>query len=471
MLQRLFPKFHSLVPASAVNALRWRNLAVGIFILMFVGFIYGWSVLAVPLQADFGWTTAQTALVFTVSTACYCIGGIIGSQVSRRVSPQLTLVLSGLLLCAGYMVSSLVTAERLPMLYVTYGILVGGSAGAVLNAVMGTVNGWFPDKVGTSSGFLTLGVGLGNLSLSVVMGALIELLGWRPSFWVIGLATAAVFISGSFFVRLPSPAQPLPGQPEVGTGANPVASRIASGDDATATEGSGSDAAHTDFDSVAADAGGSDPVPGTESGSAQASGTSLNGREYTTRQMLRQPAFYLTYAWTISLAAVYLGIMGNAKQIALEAGAVMTLATTMVGLISLFDAAGRLSSGVFFDRFGYRLSLVGTALLFISSAGVLFAAFSFRVLWPVFLGFALLGVSFGAISSVLAAVTNRFYGQQNYGSNLGLAYSDFVPASLIGPPLTGFIATNAGSFHLAFAALLAICSFGLLISFLIRPPR
>jgi OFA family oxalate/formate antiporter-like MFS transporter len=398
---------------------RWLYLAIGAFSLLLMGFIYGWSILAVPLQEEFSWTSAQISLVWTTSMALFCFGGLIGSQITRRFSPRVTILLAAVLLASGYGVSSFVAADGLGVLTIAYGAFVGGSTGMAHNATLSSVNRWFPDKVGTSSGLLTLGFGLGSLAIGTIAGLGIDALGWRWSFRALGAATALVMLLASLFVRIPPRGQQLPSVP----------------------------------DTWSASFGG------------------IENRDYTTRQMLHQKAFYLTFFWAVMTAAIYLSVMGNAKQIALEVGAAMPLATFMVGFISLFDGVGRLSSGLFFDRFGYRPSLVVISLVYLVAAVSLFMAIGTRLLPVVFLGYMLIGWGFGSISTVLAAVTNRFYGQKNYAGNLAVAYMDFVPASLIGPPLIGLIETSTGSYRYGFILLMAFSVLGIIAVLFIRPPR
>ena len=95
------------------------------------------------------------------------------------------------------------------------------------------------------------------------------------------------------------------------------------------------------------------------------------------------------------IAATYLSVMGSAKQIAMEVGALSQLATFMVGFISLFDGTGRLTSGLFFDRFGYRPSLIGISLVYLAASVLLFVALSLNLLPMVFLGYMLIGLGFG----------------------------------------------------------------------------
>ncbi|MDR0514720.1 MAG: MFS transporter [Coriobacteriaceae bacterium] len=430
---------------------RWRYLGIGACTNLFLGFIYGWSILAVPLQKELGWTSADTSLTFTLSTALFCVGGLVGAQITKKTSPRLTLLVSAVLIVSGYAYLSTVGAGDITAFHIVYGVCIGFSLGMSHITVLGTLNRWFPDRLGLSSGLLTLGFGLSSLVWGFVVSALIEAWTWRPGFVTVGAVTAAMLVMASFFVFLPpngwNPALFLEVHERKAIILKSRQQRaLAKGQQGVPTEGQ----------------------PGASEGQPGASETA---HDFTTSGMLRQPMFYLMFAVEVLLASVYLGIMGNAKLIALEAGAVMGLATLAVGCISLGDSCCRLASGIFFDRFGYRASFIGMALLFMGSTGVLFTAFSLDALPLVFCGILILGMGFGTLTTVLAATTNRFYGQKHYGTNLSVVYTDFLPASLIGPTLVGFFATTQGSYHMAFAILFVISAVALLLCLALRPPR
>jgi OFA family oxalate/formate antiporter-like MFS transporter len=433
---------------------RWVYLVLSALTLVFLGFLYGWSILAAPLQSSFGWTSSELAITFTISTSMFCVGGVVGAQLTKRTAPRFTMWVSALLICLGFWFSSQASQEGISLIYVAYGICVGGASGMAHNAILGCTNNWFPDRIGLSSGSLTLGFGIGSLVLGPIVGHVIETIGWQGAFIALGVATAIVVVAGAQVVRYPNPAQVLP--PAV---VKKPAEKIES-------DASGQLGSETKVDTFP-------PIPTVHSAkkAARLERTTVSGLNFTTRQMLRCPAFYLTFLFSVLAAAVYLGIMGNAKLIALELGAVTAIATVMVGMVSLGDGISRFVSGVSFDKFGYRKALIAVAILFIVSPLVLLAAYKFGQLWLVVAGFIILGLGFGSISTVLSAVTNRFYGPKNFGSNLSVAYLDFLPSSVMGPPLVGFIQTSTGSFQDSFVFLALFGVAALVAALFIYPPK
>ena len=158
-------------------------LAAGCIMFLFTGTIYAWSILSSPFPVEFGWTSAQLGLNFTIVMSCFCIGGLAGSFVTRRLSARVTVLIGAVMCFLGYFLCSRITAQSLWLLYISYGGLIGLGVGFSYNAVLGTVVGWFPDKKGFASGVLLMGFGCSTL----IMGNLADRLfnsamGWRTAY-------------------------------------------------------------------------------------------------------------------------------------------------------------------------------------------------------------------------------------------------------------------------------------------------
>ena len=103
---------------------RWLYAGVGTIIMLFAGLIYAWSVLASPISAFFtDWTQSQISLTFTICMSFFCIGGLCGGLLAKKVNVKMNMILSGIFLCAGFLISS--RTDSLAMLYIGYGILAG----------------------------------------------------------------------------------------------------------------------------------------------------------------------------------------------------------------------------------------------------------------------------------------------------------------------------------------------------------
>ena len=171
------------------SALRWAYLAMGVFAMLFAGVLYAWSILKAPLASEFGWGASGLALNFTLAMSFFCIGGLLGAQISKRKGHRMALILAGILSAAGFLLTAALGGNSVWMLYITYGILAGMGIGIAYNVVIATVSAWFPDKKGLCSGCLMMGFGASALVLGNLADALFKSsLGWRLTYVILGAA-------------------------------------------------------------------------------------------------------------------------------------------------------------------------------------------------------------------------------------------------------------------------------------------
>ena len=192
-------------------SVRWLYLAVGTFTMLFAGILYAWSILKTPLAAEFGWNTSELALNFTLTMCFFCLGGFFGSQISRKIGAPLTIIIAGVLAGAGFILTGLLTGS-VYLLYATYAILAGLGIGVAYNVIISTVNAWFPDKRGLSSGCLLMGFGASSLLFGTVLDKLFtaEGFGWRKTYVLFGIAVAACLLIAGLIIRRPGTEVQLP---------------------------------------------------------------------------------------------------------------------------------------------------------------------------------------------------------------------------------------------------------------------
>ena len=169
---------------------RWIYAVTGTVILLFAGLVYAWSVIASPLIAYFTeWNKAQISLTFTICMSFFCLGGLIGGILSKKISIRTNLWISGILFLAGFFLAS--KTNNLTMLYVGYGVLCGFASGFVYNGIMSCVTRWYSDKPGLISGILLMGFGIGSFIIGKVYQAVtpagVGMEVWRNSFFVFGV--------------------------------------------------------------------------------------------------------------------------------------------------------------------------------------------------------------------------------------------------------------------------------------------
>ena len=403
---------------SQTTSVRWFYLVTGIIAMLFAGILYAWSILKAPFAAEFGWSASDLALNFTLAMSCFCIGGLLGAQISKRAGHKAAIITAGILSALGFCLTALLSGSSVLLLYVTYGMLAGLGIGIAYNVVISTVSPWFPDKKGLCSGCLMMGFGasalvLGNLANKLFNSAL----GWRATYLILGIAIGIVLLTTALLLKKPDADVVLP-QPKA----------------------------------------------------AKASGAeNFEARDYTPGQVLRRSSFWMAFLFLTFLAATGSSVISFAKDLALSVDAPETLAVTLVGILSVCNGLGRILTGAVFDAIGRRRTMLCANLLTICAAGITLLAVTVGSLPLCILGLCLSGMSYGANPTITAAFMSTFYGMKHYSTNMALMTFTAMTASLIATVSNTLLETS-GSYTAPFLMLLALSLVALGLNLCIRKP-
>ena len=361
-------------------SVRWLYLAVGTLTMLFAGILYAWSILKTPLAAEFGWDTSALALNFTLTMCFFCLGGFFGSQISRKIGAPLSIVIAGVLAGAGFILTGLLTGS-VYLLYVTYAVLAGLGIGVAYNVIISTVNAWFPDKRGLSSGCLLMGFGASSLLFGTVLDKLFttEGFGWRKTYVLFGIAVTLCLLIAGLIIRRPGADLQLPAPKK----------------------------------------------------SAAVRQEQFEVKDFTTVQMVRRLSFWMAFVCLSCLAAVGNTVISFARDLALSVEASASLATTLVGVLAVCNGLGRIITGAVFDQFGRRVTMIGANLITILSAGLTLLAVSVHSLPLCIVGLCLTGMSYGATPTVCSAFVSAFYGQKHFATNYSIINFTLMAASFI----------------------------------------
>ena len=399
---------------SSINR-RWLYLVLGVISMLFAGVIYAWSILKTPFTDT--WDETQLALNFTITMTCFCLGGFLGAKLSKLFGIAAAIVTAGALSASGFMLAATLEMNSVGMLYLFYGVLAGLGIGIAYNAVISTVNAWFPDKKGLCSGCLMMGFGASSLVIGSTINALMDSQGWRMSYMILGGALGCVLILTALILRRPPEDLVLPA---------PKAKKQ------TVTE---------DF--------------GTQ--------------EYTTGQMLRRSSFWMAFVSIGLLAAVGSSVISFARDLALSVGAEVALATTLVGVLSICNGLGRILTGALFDVAGRRFTMLAANLLTIVAAAVTLVAVMLHSLPLCIVGMCLVGVSYGSCPTVSSAFVSAFYGPKYFPTNFSIMNFNLIGSSLMATAC-GSLLSVSGSYLAPFILLLGLSCGAFLLNVVIRKP-
>ncbi|MDL2234367.1 MFS transporter [Ruminococcaceae bacterium OttesenSCG-928-L11] len=385
--------------ANAANGLtgkkRWIYLLVGTVMMIILGLVYAWSVFVAPLEAEFGWDRVQTSLTFTICMCCFTVGLFVGGILSKRLSKRIVVVISAVFLLAGFGLCSRIST--LTGLYITYGVLVGFGVGVANNALVSTIVSWFPDKTGLASGILMMGFGLGGFILSPLAVRLMATIGWRTTFLGFGVVFAALIAAGAAVVVMP---------------------------------------------------------PKQERTPAKATSPDTSAQDVDARGMLVSKPLWLFLGWFVLLMAGGMLVIGQASPYAQSIGATEGFAAVAVGILSLSNGAGRIVTGIVFDKWGFDRSMRMTMLYLAAGAALLIASAMTGSLALMAVGFVFTGLAYGGGPSTCSAFTMRMYGPTHFAMNYAVASIGMVPAALVGPMLAGALYQSSGGYLTSFVAML-----------------
>jgi OFA family oxalate/formate antiporter-like MFS transporter len=89
---------------------RWVPVIGGISMNLALGSLYAWSVFVLPLEREFGWTRAQTSWVFTIAVISFAISFVAAGRLQDTRGPRMCAAIGGVLVGAGFFLSSLTTS-------------------------------------------------------------------------------------------------------------------------------------------------------------------------------------------------------------------------------------------------------------------------------------------------------------------------------------------------------------------------
>ena len=393
-------------------------MAIGVVAMLFAGVLYAWSILKSPLSGEFGWSQSELALNFTLAMTFFCVGGLLGAQLSRRIGHRIALISAGVLSAAGFILTSLLKDLPVVMLYVTYGVLAGIGIGIAYNVVIATVSAWFPDKKGLCSGFLMMGFGASALVLGNAADAMFKSpIGWRKTYIILGIALLIVLALAGIFLKKPD----------------------------------------------------ADVIFPKKDTSRSADKNDAEKQDFTSKQMLARPSFWMAFICISFLAAVGSSVISFAKDLALSVEAPEALAVSLVGILSICNGVGRILTGVLFDSIGCRKTMICSNILTIGAATVTLIAVSVNSLVLCIIGVCLTGMSYGACPTITSAFTSSYFGMKHFSGNMAIMTFTVMVGSFVATA-SNKVLEATGGYTVPFIMLLALTFVALVLNLFIRKP-
>ena len=393
---------------------RWPALVGGGLLNVAIGTYYAWSVFVPPLEKEFGWSRTQTSIVPTIDMVMLASNFLIAGFLQDRFGPRAIATFGGLMFSAGLFLASYTTS--LPMLYLTWGVMVGMGLGFGYLPPISVGSKWFPHQRGLVNG-LAVGIfAAGSGIFGPLAGQLlIPSLGWRATFQVLAVLFFAFTMVGAYLLKDPP-------------------------DDFVAPARTGAPGKHVVYHA-----------------------------DVKTGDVIRLRVFYLLWiAYALGTTAGTM-VISQLVPFARESGLDSSVASFAITVGAVGSAGGRFFSGWVYDHFGRLFTLRAMILVSMIATPALYLVREEVALFYIFL--FLVYYCYGTQLSVYTALAGDFFGTRYLSTNYGLLLLAWGFAGVLGPQIGSWIRVEMGTYEYAFfgAAVLALLALGLLA--VVRPPR
>jgi|WetSurMetagenome_2_1015567.scaffolds.fasta_scaffold82465_1 MFS transporter, OFA family, oxalate/formate antiporter len=395
---------------------RWGIAAAAVVMQVCLGAAYGWSVFVRPLMGMTGWSLTQVSLNFTLAIAFLGVGTIIGGLWQDRVGPRPVATVAGIIYGASYILASYFAAQHsLPGLYFSYGVLGGIGMGMGYITPVATLTKWFPDRRGLMTGVAVAGYGAGALIMSPFAARAIVAYGVPTTFLALGIVYLVLVVSAAQFY------------------ANPPAGWH---------------------------------VPGWTPTTAVA--RAATAYEYTVREAMATWQFWLL--WLMLFLNVSAGIMviSQASPMAQQmVGMTPVAAAGMVGLISIFNGAGRVFWAWVSDHIGRARVYM---LLFLIQVVIFFALPSLQNLTLFSLAFAVIGLCYGGGFGTMPSFTADYFGARYMGGIYGWILLAWGAGAIPSPILIAQLRQSTGRYDQAIYVIAVVMLIAIALPLVARAP-
>ena len=393
---------------------RWVIAAAGVVMQIALGAVYAWSVFRSPLVREFGWSISQVTLTFTIAIMTLGFAAFLGGLWMNKAGPRVVGIAAGVLYGLGVFLASF-SANKLWMLYLTYGLIGGAGIGLGYIVPVATLVKWFPERRGFITGIAVAGFGAGALITAPIATRLIATEGVLRTFAILGIAYFIAVVGAALFMANP---------PE---GYRPA---------------------------------------GWQPSAAQMAQRS--NRDFSLNEALKTWQWYALWALLFLNVSAGISIISQAAPMAQEIAGVDALAAAgLVGIISIANGAGRFLWAWLSDYIGRKWVFL---IMFLLQAIIFFFlphVFSFALFTV--LAFIVL-LCYGGGFGTMPAFATDYFGPRNVGPIYGLMLTAWGFGGALGPLLIAYVRENTGVYDQALYITAVIMLVSAILPFIVHPP-
>ncbi|NKB36951.1 MAG: MFS transporter [Gammaproteobacteria bacterium] len=374
----------------------WWNVAtgfVGMALCYGIFTVFAFGVFVGPLQEEFGWNRGELSFAlsmtnFAVVIASPLLGLLIDKYGVRKILIPSVVLMS---ICIASM--GLLTAN-IWHLYLLYFLIPFLGAGTLPQSYSRVLIAWFNRRRGFALGLSLSGFGVGAMLIPVVAQSIIEVAGWRVSYFIFAATVFLLALPMAIFFMRESPQ-------EMGLSAD--------GDTATKDQ--------PDNDSDL---------------------TGLSGME-----AMKTSTYWLILFSFLLVGIGLTGVLAHLYPLLVDRGLSPQLAARCMASIGPGIIIGRIVAGYLMDRF---FAPYVTAFFLLGMVAGISILASGTTSMLVFAAALLVGMASGSEISEIAYICSRYFGKKAFGQIYGIMFAAFQVGAIFGAPLMGFYYDRAGNY-------------------------
>jgi MFS family permease len=414
---------------------RWLVPPAALAIHLCIGQAYAFSVFNLPMTklGPGDWKLTSLGWIFSLAIVCLGLSAAFGGKWLEKAGPRKAMLVSALCFSSGFLVSAVgVWVHELVIVYLGYGVLGGIGLGLGYISPVSTLIKWFPDRPGMATGMAIMGFGGGAMIGAPLAVALMAHFstslsqGVAEAFVGMGVLYFLLMLFGVLTVRVP----PAGWTPEGWTPPATVNALVTRAQ------------VHAD-------------------------------------EALRTRQFWLLWAVLFLNVTAGIGVLGQASAMIQESFKTIDAraASGFVGLLSLFNMAGRFAWSSLSDRIGRKATY---ALYFLLGAALYALVPQASVARSVVLfvgAYALLMSMYGGGFATIPAYLRDVFGTLHVGAIHGRLLTAWSAAGVVGPALLNYLreyqvahgVTGAQSYSLTMYLLAGLLVLGFVANALMGP--
>lgn len=368
------------------------------------------SLYMLPVTEEFGIARSAFTLTTTILSSCTIVLSPFVGQIIEKYN--LKLVLSSTLVLFGLAYMSYGLAQNVYHLYISaFAIGLAFPFCSILPAQMLLVN-WFNKSRGLAMSIAMGGIGVGGFIFSPIIANLIQNIGWRNTYFVMGALILVIGLPVIFFIMKKNPAD---------IGLKPYGENGGEQSAAEAKDGASKPSRNTDV-----------YIPSD--------------------QVSKQSFFYVYLIGAFALGLITSGPLQQVNPYVSDMHG-LTLGATIMSLFSLLGIFAKLLLGQLSDKIGI-IPAGNLGYLSVIAAFVLLLFGQYKTALFVMTAFLAFG---NAVSSVsLPLFATHTFGMSNSGRMLGLSNSIFQTGMALGGVMVGAVYDVVGSYRLAWVGLIGV---------------